>query len=103
MILREALTNVARHAGARHVVVVLTVADGVLTLTVRDDGHGFVVPGDLGALQHGGHVGIVGMAERARSVGGALTVTSQPGSGTVVRVTLRLPLELPVRAGAVTR
>ena len=86
MILREALTNVARHAAATEVVVVLTRDDDGITLTVRDDGRGFAVPSDPAALQDRGHLGLVGMAERARTLGGDLAVTAQPGGGTVVRV-----------------
>ena len=85
-ILQEALTNVARHADATRVEVTLARHAGTLTLTVRDDGRGFAVPDDLTALQHSGHVGIVGMTERARAVGGELSIASAYGRSTVVRV-----------------
>ncbi len=62
---------------------------------MRDNGRGFEAPvgGDLAALQqlqHQGHAGIVGMMERARTVGGSLTVESEPGLGTLIRV--RVPV-----------
>jgi signal transduction histidine kinase len=88
-ILHEALTNVARHAGASTVGVVLAQRRGTVTMTIRDDGRGFVVPADvegLQELQERGHAGLVGMIERAQVVGGELTVDSRPGQGTVVRV-----------------
>jgi signal transduction histidine kinase len=86
-IVHEALTNVARHAEATRVgVVVRAERRGRLTLTVRDDGKGFVVPEDVETLQHTGHAGIVGMMERASALGGELTIASTPGTGTVVRV-----------------
>ncbi len=89
-ILAEALQNVARHAGARRVDVVVRAGHGRLEVRVRDDGRGFT-PRDLGALQADGHLGIVGMAERARNVGGSLRVSAVPGGGTeIVAVT---PLE----------
>ncbi|WP_432843137.1 sensor histidine kinase [Dactylosporangium sp. CA-092794] len=88
----EALTNVERHAGATRVFVALTATrrGRAAGLTVRDNGRGFAVPGDLLALQSLGHHGIVGMAERARAVGGRLEVTSRPGRGTVVHVQVPL-------------
>jgi signal transduction histidine kinase len=63
--------------------------DFEVELTIRDDGVGFVFD-DLGALQARGHYGIVGMSERARTVGGTLRVTSSVGTGTLV--TVRAPL-----------
>jgi two-component system sensor histidine kinase UhpB len=80
---QEALANVARHAGASHVDVYLATRDGSLDLCVRDDGTGF----DL-ALPPSG-LGLNGMAERARLVGGELSVYSSPGQGTTV--TLHVP------------
>lgn len=96
-ILREALRNVAAHARAELVAVTLTRAGGEVTLEVRDDGDGFTVPGDLSLLQRAGSHGLVGMAERARVCGGALTVWSRPGAGT--RVTATVPAE-PAPVGA---
>jgi signal transduction histidine kinase len=78
-IAQEALSNVARHASARHIEVSLTAEDGTLELTVRDDGVGFKVD----AMRSG--LGLVGMAERAELAGGSLVVESAPGAGTSVR------------------
>jgi two-component system, NarL family, sensor histidine kinase UhpB len=77
---QEALANVARHSGASHVEVVLEADDDGVALRVTDDGRGF----DTG-LRAGG-LGLEGMAERARLVGGQLTIDSQPGSGTALRL-----------------
>lgn len=85
-ILSEALHNVARHASATHVVVTLDRTAAGVGLTVRDDGAGFTVPPDLSQLATAGNFGLVGMSERARTVGGRLTVESRPGAGTVLRV-----------------
>ena len=88
LILREALSNVARHSQAGAVLVRLApVRHGVL-LEIADDGVGFAVPDDLSALHSAGHFGIVGMAERARTVGGDLWVTSRPGAGTTIGVSV---------------
>jgi two-component system sensor histidine kinase UhpB len=84
-IVQEALSNVARHARARHVEVTLTVQDGALEVTVRDDGVGFNVE----RLRTG--LGIVGMGERADFVGGRLDIESTPGAGTTLRARFLLP------------
>lgn len=79
---QEALTNVARHSDAETVAVDLSAAPGGVELRVADDGRGFASAGSQG-------LGLDGMAERARLVGGELDVRSAPGAGT--RVTLRVP------------
>ncbi|MFQ5857091.1 MAG: GAF domain-containing protein, partial [Anaerolineae bacterium] len=85
-IAQEALTNVRRHAQASHVTVRLLREDDHLELTVADDGRGFDP-----ALPQGRHrVGLASMRERARSLGGQLTLATSPGQGT--RVTVRVPL-----------
>jgi len=81
---QEALTNAGRHAQADHVEVSLAVAEHAAELRVRDDGVGF----DPVSARAGG-LGLEGMAERARLVGGELDLRSSPGSGT--ELTLRVP------------
>ncbi len=85
-IAQEALTNVRRHARAQHVRVRLAREEDHLELTVADDGRGF----DPALPQGRHHVGMASMRERARSLGGQLTLATQPGHGT--RVTVRVPL-----------
>jgi signal transduction histidine kinase len=92
-ILQEALHNVAQHAGAQHVDVGVTRADEGLRLWVHDDGAGFPVPDDLATLRAGGHFGILGMSERARSVHGTLRLRSAPDRGTTVEVWIPLRTE----------
>jgi two-component system sensor histidine kinase UhpB len=83
-IAQEALANVARHAGASAVAVdVARLGDHGIELTVRDDGRGFALAGESNGL------GLNGMAERARLVGGELDIDSSPGGGTAV--SLRVP------------
>ena len=84
-ILQEALTNVARHARARHVSIRLAGDGKGVVLEVRDDGIG----ADARRLAAGGSLGILGMQERAALHAGVLTGESAPEQGTVVRV--RLP------------
>lgn len=81
-IVQEALTNVARHAAARHVDVVADFSPAHVALEVRDDGVGF---DSQAATVSPASVGLLGMREHAELVGGVLTVTSSPGRGTLVR------------------
>lgn len=81
-IVQEALTNVVRHAQARHVWVVVTVTGGQVGVVVRDDGVGFDVQSTAKRMNH---VGLRGMEERAHDLGGTLKIDSRPGWGTTVR------------------
>lgn len=99
-ILQEALTNVFKHANATEAHIVLEVKANLLTLRVWDNGTGF----DRDSLPEKGSLGLVGMRERARLVGGSLEVITRRAAGT--RVVARLPLvsangrAKPARAGA---
>lgn len=84
-IAQEALSNVRKHARARRAEVRLVREGPYLELTVADDGQGF----DPQAPRSGHHLGLATMRERARSLGGHLTVATGIGRGT--RVTVRLP------------
>jgi PAS domain S-box-containing protein len=80
-IFQEALTNIAKHAGADRVSVELRLDGPNISLAVRDNGRGIA-----GANLRGkGSLGILGMKERARSVGGRVAMESEPGRGTTVR------------------
>jgi signal transduction histidine kinase len=79
-IAQEALTNVVRHAGARHAQVELWYGAGTLTLSVEDDGQG-------GAATSTGH-GLVGMRERVALYDGELVVGARPGAGWQVKACL---------------
>jgi len=83
-IAQEALNNALKHAGADKVVVRIWTNDGQVTLEVTDDGCGF----DPAGANHVGGMGLVGMQERAKQLGGSLTVTSAPGGGTTVRASI---------------
>jgi two-component system sensor histidine kinase UhpB len=84
--LQEALSNVVKHAGARHCHVTLRAAgDGRVTLVVEDDGRGFVP-----LMNSPTGLGLVGMRERAAALGGAVEIESAPGRGT--RLTINLPI-----------
>ncbi|MCB9419830.1 MAG: GAF domain-containing sensor histidine kinase [Ardenticatenaceae bacterium] len=83
-IAQEALTNVRKHAQAEEVDVRLRQFDGELELTITDDGRGFphAMPVDRQYRSHG----LASMRERTESLGGSLTVATQPGQGTRIMV-----------------
>ena len=83
-IAQEALSNVARHARAQHVVVKLATQHSMLELTITDDGTGF----DPRVVQR--HVGLFSAKERARLVNGTVSIESAVGKGTVVRAVVPL-------------
>ena len=89
-ITQEALTNVAKHAHARQVSVIVEKPDGHVRLIVEDDGQGFDVEGTLRRTRDARRLGLAGMRERAALVGGTLTVESTPGTGTTVYVRVAL-------------
>jgi signal transduction histidine kinase len=82
-ITQEALTNVVKHAQAKHVSIVLTRRDGSVAAVIEDDGRGLTEAGGDG-------LGLLGMRERIALVDGRLEVESSPGSGTT------LSFEVPV-------
>jgi signal transduction histidine kinase len=86
-ITQEALTNVARHSSARHATVSLHSDEHQVTVTVEDDGRGC----DLVAVRarQAGGIGIIGMRERAQTLGGSFALEPPTGGGT--RVVVRLP------------
>src|SRR4051812_7214713 len=88
-IAQEALTNAGRHAGAKRVEVELAVAGPGADLRISDDGIGFDPSAPGASKARGGGLGLDGMAERARLVGGELDLRSSPGNGTTVA--LRIP------------
>lgn len=86
-ILQEALTNVARHANAKHIAVELKRELGFVEISVRDDGVGFDVPGTLAAART---LGLHGMRERVTLLGGTVEVESGKAEGT--HVCARIPV-----------
>lgn len=85
-IIQEAVTNVIKHAEARHCTITLTLEESRLLTSIEDDGIGPPVDGASGGF------GLVGMRDRAAALGGFASIGGAPGKGAVVHV------ELPVRA-----
>jgi PAS domain S-box-containing protein len=89
-IYQESMQNISRHAHAWQVRIELAVEEDQATLEVADDGPGFVLPKDWVELARAGHLGLVGMRERAEAVGGTLLVESSAGAGTKIRTMVPL-------------
>jgi signal transduction histidine kinase len=101
-VVAESLTNVARHARASHVDIVVEVTEGLLTVSITDDGAGGATLDGAGGPTQGG-TGLVGLRDRVEAASGRLTVSSGP-VGTRVRA--ELPAEVvpaSVTSGAIPR
>jgi signal transduction histidine kinase len=88
-IIQEALTNCSKHAKAQRVALTIKAEGGVVFASVQDDGIGF----DAQHLQKTQGLGLLGMGERVRALRGHVTVTSRPGTGTLVNLSLPVALE----------
>jgi signal transduction histidine kinase len=89
-VVQEAIANVARHSRAKRVDVRLSQRAGEVVVTVADDGIGFDVARVLGQTGPTESVGLLGMQERARLLGGRLEIVSHAGGGTQIRVEVPL-------------
>ena len=85
-VVQEALTNVAKHANAKHVEVAIKQGPSEVTVSIRDDGRGFLSQ----ETRKSGSFGLIGVRERAYLIGGDASITSVPGEGTCIE--LRLPV-----------
>jgi signal transduction histidine kinase len=85
-IVQEALNNAKRHAGVTQASVAVAFLQGRVTVTVADDGRGFVLPGRMTDLVAAGRFGLVGMEESAHLVHNQLTVQSHLNPGTIISV-----------------
>jgi signal transduction histidine kinase len=85
-IAQEALNNVRKHAKATNAVTLVTMSDSYVKLTVQDDGRGFKPPTLTDHPGSTSGLGLIGMHERTRLLGGTLVVDSAPGHGTCVIV-----------------
>ena len=83
-LVQEALNNAAKHSGAKHAKVAVVQGGATIRVEVVDDGNGFAADRVRG-------MGILGMEERVKRMGGSLAIQSEPGKGTTVKA------ELPLR------
>jgi signal transduction histidine kinase len=87
-IAQEALNNVKKHAEATQVTINVEFTPGAVTMTVQDNGKGFIIATPTEDLVASGHMGLIGMHERAHLLGGTLVIESHPNVGTEVVVTV---------------
>ena len=83
-IAQEVLGNLRRHSRASKARIRLEFTASVVRLTIADNGVGFTVPSSLSEIASSGHLGVLGMQERAQLLGGSLTLTSALDKGTTV-------------------
>jgi signal transduction histidine kinase len=88
---QEALQNIAKHANATHVAIYVEQDDEATSLRIVDDGVG-VDPTTIGVLRPG-HIGLRSVMDRARQLGGTASISSAPGVGTTVELSIPHPVE----------
>jgi signal transduction histidine kinase len=89
--LQEGLTNIAKHAAADQVQVELKLAEGVLSLSITDNGSGFSPENHLKPFGGSSGIGLAGIRERFELLGGWVLIESQPGNGT--RIIAHAPVQ----------
>lgn len=90
-IVQEGLANVVKHSGATLAELSLRFGDEDLSISLRDNGKGFALQDPAGSLGRAGQMGLVGMFERAELMGASMDLTSEPGHGTSLTVSIPLP------------
>jgi PAS domain S-box-containing protein len=88
-VVQEALTNIRRHSNADHAVVRLIFSDGVVILQIEDDGIGITEKQTTAP----GSYGLIGLRERVEGLGGSLSISGEPGFGTILLARIPLPVE----------
>ena len=87
-IVQEAVANAREHSGASEVAIAMAAGEESVQASISDNGCGFDVETTLIAGARRGRLGLVGMSERVRLLGGRFDIESEPGASTVVSVTL---------------
>jgi len=96
-IVQETLTNIRKHANATKVNLRLQFQEDKILVEVRDDGKGFDLSQTLDSAVSVGHVGLLGMKQRAEMLGGNMKIKTGEGTGTII--TLSLPIQNEVEEG----
>ncbi len=87
-IAKEAVNNIAKHAGATKIEIRFDYINNQVLLEIRDNGKGFVLSNDLIDYSTHGHYGLIGMKERAEVIGGEFRIATGPDIGTTIIVTI---------------
>jgi PAS domain S-box-containing protein len=85
---QNALSNVLRHAQAENLSILFKLDEEAAVLEIKDDGQGFQLPSRWVEFARKGHLGLVGTVERIKAIGGRINISSSPGKGTSIRVTI---------------
>ncbi len=93
-IAQEAITNIVRHADADQGTINLKFSDSRIIMQILDDGRGFDKEAVLGSGGPFPHWGLLGMMERAKLIGGDWQISSKPGKGTIVEVSIQFESEI---------
>jgi signal transduction histidine kinase len=93
-IVQQAVQNALQHASADKIEVTLRCENELMYLEIKDDGCGFMKPYNRIDYARDGHLGVVGMAERAEAIRGNLEISSSPDRGTLIQVTIPRPTNL---------
>ena len=88
-IVQEGVNNIKKHAQASRVHVVIEFSDHKINITISDNGRGFILKESLDELPRSGKLGLAGIQERARLLGGTAEVISVPGKGTTLLVKVK--------------
>ena len=96
-IVQEALHNIEKHSRTTGAFIKIDSGNGSFQLTIQDNGQGFIIPDKLGNLVVGGTLALVGIQERAKSLGGTFEIHSKPDEG------ITLSVDIPFTANKYTR
>ena len=97
--MQEALRNVRKHSQTTTAIVSIEFTTNKVKLSIIDDGEGFDLPNLEHDLAIDGKMGFIGMRERVCLIDGVLSIKSECGNGTVVRVKVACPLQLSTSRG----
>jgi len=88
-IVQETLNNIKKHAEANIVDIHIGFLNSAVSIRIKDNGRGFELPNNINSLALSGKLGILGMHERAKSIGATLEIISNVSAGTEVRISLK--------------
>jgi two-component system, sensor histidine kinase LadS len=83
-IIQESINNIVKHSKANHVIIRIKRATGAIEMFIQDNGKGFE------SSRFGKGFGLIGLAERARMLGGDFSIQSAPGQGTTINISLSI-------------
>jgi signal transduction histidine kinase len=92
---QEAVSNIAKHASAEHVLIQCGFAGDTLTIEIEDDGNGFELAAVTRPKDEGHGWGLLGITERVEALGGSVLIDTAPGQGARLVITVAVPPEAP--------